>query len=107
MINKNDIITAEITGWGSDGAGVAHADGLAVFVSDGVPGDSGKLRILKVASSHAFAKIEKLDTVSPLRCESDCTLAGKCGGQVLYQGIPSGLLQCEASQTGRCLRAEE
>ena len=31
---------------------------------------------------------------------------GKCGGQVLYEGVPSGLLQCEASQTGRCLRAE-
>ena len=31
---------------------------------------------------------------------------GKCGGQVLYEGVPSGLLHCEASQTGRCLRAE-
>ena len=32
---------------------------------------------------------------------------GKCGGQVLYEGVPSGLLQCEASQTGKCLRTEE
>ena len=31
---------------------------------------------------------------------------GKCGGQVLYEGIPSGLLQCEVSQTGSCLRRE-
>jgi len=104
MINKNDIITAEITGWGSDGAGVAHADGLAVFVSDGVPGDSGKLRILKVASSHAFAKIEKLDTVSPLRCESDCTLAGKCGGCALRHVDYSAELEFKRSRVEEALR---
>ena len=59
-MNKNDVIPAEVTGWSSDGAGIARVDGLTVFVSGGVPGDTGDILILKTARSHAFAKMERI-----------------------------------------------
>ena len=84
-MEKNDIIPAGIDGWSADGAGVAHVDGMAAFVAGGVPGDRCELRILKVAPTHAFAKIERLLEPSPKRIEPDCPLAGRCGGCALRQ----------------------
>ena len=40
MLRKNDVVTAEITGYTSDGRGVARAgDGMTVFVQDSIAGE--------------------------------------------------------------------
>jgi len=82
-LNKNDIIRTEIGGWGEDGGGICRIDGMAVFVSGGVPGDVCDIRILKPQKSYAFAKIERLLTPSPLRTGQDCAEFPKCGGCTL------------------------
>lgn len=82
-MNKNDIITLDITAITSEGSGVGRsADGMAVFVPKTAVGDVIEARILKVLSSYAYGKIERVLTPSPDRIENDCPVFGKCGGCV-------------------------
>lgn len=87
MMRKNDIVWLKIEEINNLGCGVAHlqeADGSrgqVVFVRDAVSGDEIEARVIKVNKSYLVARIEKLLTPSPLRCESDCRAAG-CGGCV-------------------------
>lgn len=82
-MNKNDIITLEITGLTSEGSGVGKsADGMAVFVPKTAVGDVIEVRVLKVLSSYAYGKVERIVTPSPDRIENDCPVFGKCGGCV-------------------------
>lgn len=79
-MNKNDILTLEITGITSEGSGVARYNGMAVFVPFSAIGDVAECRILKVQKTYAYAKIERLITPSEDRVEPDCAVYGKCGG---------------------------
>ena len=80
MLKKNEIYEAEITGYTSEGLGVAHIDGMAVFVPRAVAGERCAVRILKVTKSVAYGKIEKLLLPSPHRVEPACPYAALCGG---------------------------
>lgn len=80
---KNQLHTVTIDGWSSDGSGVAHVFGRAVFVKGAVPGEDWVVRIVKVTSAAVFARGERLLTPSPHRIEPDCPVFGKCGGCVL------------------------
>ena len=79
-MNKNDILTLEITGLTSEGSGVARHDGLAVFVPFSAVGDVAECRVLKVQKTYAYAKIERLLTPSQDRIDPSCEAYGKCGG---------------------------
>ena len=82
-MNKNDIITLEITALTSEGSGVGRAaDGMAVFVPKTAVGDVIEARVLKVLKSYAYGKSERIITPSPDRVENDCPVFGKCGGCV-------------------------
>lgn len=83
-LKKNDIFEAVIDGWSSDGAGVCHVDGRAVFVPGAIPGERWRVKVLKVTSSAIFGKgIELIDS-SPDREEPACPYFGKCGGCDLW-----------------------
>ena len=47
-MNKNDIVTLEITALTSEGSGIARYNGMAVFVPLTAVGDVIEARILKV-----------------------------------------------------------
>ena len=79
-LQKNDLITLEITDLTEEGQGVGKKDGLVFFVKDSVMGDKVEARILKVKKSYAYAKVEKLLEASPYRITPLCPVAGKCGG---------------------------
>ena len=79
-MTKNELFEVEIEAFSSDGGGIAHVDGQVVFVAFGVPGDRCEVRILKVAKTHAFARIERIIEPSALRVDPDCLAFGKCGG---------------------------
>ena len=86
MLNKNDVVTLEITALTSEGSGVGHygadADsrGIAVFVPFTAVGDVISCRILKVLKSYAYGRVEEVLTPSPDRIEDSCPVYGKCGG---------------------------
>ena len=79
-LQKNDLITLEITDLTEEGQGVGKKDGLVFFVKDSVMGDKVEARILKAKKNYAYAKVEKLLEASPHRIAPLCPVAGKCGG---------------------------
>lgn len=80
LLKKNDVIQAEIEGMTSEGSGVAHYEGMAVFVPNSAPGDVAELIIIKVTGSYAVGKIKALVKPGKGRCEPDCPSYPKCGG---------------------------
>ena len=64
---KNQVLTLTIESLSSDGNGVAHKDGQAVFVPLTAPGDVAEVRIVKPMKSYAFGRVERLVTPGPGR----------------------------------------
>lgn len=66
-MQKNQIVELEITDLSYEAMGVAHYEGLTIFVNNALPGEIVKAKILKVKRKFAFAKIEKIIKESPDR----------------------------------------
>ena len=79
-LRKNQLYTAEITGYTAEGLGVARVDGQVVFVHGGVRGEVCRLRVMKVLKHLAYARVEEVLTPSPARVEPDCPHYPACGG---------------------------
>jgi tRNA/tmRNA/rRNA uracil-C5-methylase (TrmA/RlmC/RlmD family) len=60
------------------GVGLAHADGLTLFVSEAAPGDRALVRIDRIQGRSGFGTIEELLEPSPLRVVDPHQ--GPCGG---------------------------
>ena len=80
ILKKNEIHTVTITGYSSDGSGVARIDGLVVFVKGALEGEECRIRLLKVLKNIAYAKIEEIIKPSEHRIAPACPVFGKCGG---------------------------
>lgn len=80
MLNKNQIYTATITDYTSQGQGVAHVEGCAVFIPNALHGEVCEIKLTKVAKTWAAGKIEKILEVSPHRINRACPLGKRCGG---------------------------
>ena len=65
QLAKNQLHTAEITGYTSDGAGVCHIAGRTVFVKGALAGETWQVRILKVTANAVYGKAEQC--LSPAR----------------------------------------
>ena len=79
-LKKNQIIPLVIEGISSDGSGVGHWEGEAVFVPGTAPGDQLDVRVVKDCGRYAFGILEALRVPSPDRIPPDCPVAGPCGG---------------------------
>ena len=77
---KNQIYTAEILGYSTEGLGIARIGGQVVFVHNAIRGEVCDILILKVGKSAAFGKAVAWQTVSPHRREPDCPYYRQCGG---------------------------
>ncbi len=80
QLKKNDTYTCQITGYTSDGMGVAHIHDRAVFIKDTIAGETWEVKLLKVTTGAVYAKGIRLITPSPARVTPACPVAGKCGG---------------------------
>ena len=79
-IKKNDEIKLNIEAVTSEGSGVGHYEGIAVFVRGAVPGDEIIAHIIKVSGRYCIGIIKELLSPSKSRIESDCGASDKCGG---------------------------
>ncbi len=79
-LRKNDVIELEITGFSSEGSGVGHHDGQAVFVSGAATGDTVKCLIIKAKKNYAIGKLQHILKASPDRIIPDCPAFPRCGG---------------------------
>jgi len=82
IFEKNQTYTALIESYSSDGSGVCHIDGRAIFVPRTLVGEEWIIKILKVTSGAIYARGEELLRTSASRVSPECPYFGKCGGCV-------------------------
>ena len=81
MLRKNDELTVTIERFGGE-AGIAHLDGMTLFVEGALPGETVIARAQKVKSTHAFLKTLRVLSLTQGRAEPPCPYYEKCGGCV-------------------------
>jgi len=79
-VEKNKEYIVKIIDNGFEGEGIAKIDNFTIFVSGAIKGETVKILILKVLSSHAFGKILEIIDKAKERQESDCITYKRCGG---------------------------
>lgn len=80
MLIKNQIYEAVITDYTAQGQGIAHVEGVAVFVPNAIAGERVLVRIETVGKTWAAGKITQLLDKSPHRVNRQCPVAKLCGG---------------------------
>lgn len=79
-LRKGMVCRAVITGYSSEGDGVARVEGMAVFVKGALLGEEAEIVLEHVGRSAAWARIDRLLKPSPARREPDCPYYPRCGG---------------------------
>lgn len=79
-MNKNQIFRMTIDDMASDGNGVGHVNGFAVFVPNSAVGDVADIKIVKAQKNYAFGIIEQLISPSDSRIKNNCIAYPQCGG---------------------------
>lgn len=103
-LKKNEIYEAAMTGFTSEGAGVCRIKGRAVFVPRALPGETWRVRIVKVTKTAVFGRGEERLTTSPERVEPDCPNFGRCGGCNLMHMSYECELQMKLDRVNDALR---
>lgn len=102
-LSKNQDIRLIIDDLGSDGAGIGHYEGYAVFVNNTLPGDEVTARVMKVKKSYAYARLMDIVKPSPDRIESKCGISEKCGGCQLQHMSYEAQLIYKQGKVRNCL----
>lgn len=80
MLEKNAVYEALVTDYTAEGQGIAHIDGVAVFIPNAIAGERVKVRIDMVRKTWAAGKITEILEKSPHRVNRACPVAKLCGG---------------------------
>lgn len=78
--NNEKLKLLTVTDQAQDGRGIAHADGMTVFVRDAVIGQIVEARITEQKKRYALAEVVRVQQVSPYEVEPDCPYLSSCGG---------------------------
>lgn len=80
VINKNDEFELEIDDIGTEGEGIAHIDGYALFIKDAIPGDVVRTKVIKAKKNYGYGRLIEIVKPSKDRVEPVCPVARQCGG---------------------------
>ncbi|NLA77385.1 MAG: 23S rRNA (uracil(1939)-C(5))-methyltransferase RlmD [Clostridiales bacterium] len=80
MLEKNQRIELDISGFTAEGSGVGHHGGIAVFVPNTAIGDRVLCHIIKAKKTYCIGKAVKILSPSPMRIQADCPVFLQCGG---------------------------
>lgn len=86
------------------GAGLAHAEGLTLFVNLSAPGDLVRVQIDQIRGRIAFASIIEIIEPSSLRVTPECVYFGRCGGCDFQQLSYEAQLDAKVEIIRDCLR---
>ena len=78
-MQENEILKLKIESFSNLGYGIAHVDGMTVFVSNACPEDVVEAKIDKVHKTYANATAKTVITPSKYRCQPICPLQKICG----------------------------
>ena len=79
-MKPKDKIELHISASAQDGRGIARADGLVVFVSGAVEGETVLAEVYTVHKTYATAGVVEIIKPSPFRAERVCRASKHCGG---------------------------
>ena len=102
-LKKNDIIKIEIEDMGSEGEGIGHVNGYALFVKDTIPGDVAEVKIMKMKKSYGYARLMNLIHPSAFRIEPKCPIARQCGGCQIQHMDYKEQLRYKENKVKNCL----
>lgn len=84
-LEKNQEYEITIDDFGSEGEGIGHIDGMAVFVKDAAPMDVARIKIIKVKKNYAYGRLMEIIKPSPYRVDMICPHGKRCGGcQIMH-----------------------
>ena len=101
---KNQVYTAEITGYSSEGLGIARIGGQVVFVHNAILGEVCDILVMKVLKNTAYGKAVAWQSVSPHRVEPDCPYYRRCGGCAFRHMDYAGELEAKQQRVQDALR---
>ena len=88
------------------GVGLAHAEGLTLFVSLAAPGDLVRVQIDRLRGKVGFASVLEVIKPSPVRVEPPCPYFGRCGGcdfqQLNYEAQLQSKIEIFAMPSPHC-----
>lgn len=79
-MKKNDEMILTCTDLSDLGFGIAHKDGMTIFVSNLLPGEEARVRLIRVQKNWAIGKVMERLSTSNERVEPACDKADRCGG---------------------------
>ena len=103
MLTKNQIYETVITDYTTEGQGVAHIEGCAVFVPNAVAGERVKVRVTLVRKTWAAGKITEILEKSPHRVNRACSVAKLCGGCTFWHMDYAEECRLKAERVKNCL----
>lgn len=104
MTNEQDkTFEVEIERLLPGGVGLAHAEGLTLFVSLAAPGDVLRVKVDRVQGTVGFASIVEILKPSAVRIEPPCPYFGRCGGCDFQQLTYEAQLQAKVEMIRDCL----
>ncbi len=103
MLIKNQIYTASITDYTTEGQGIAKIEGCAVFIPNAIVGETCTVRIEKAQKTWAAGKIVEILERSPHRVNRECPVAKLCGGCNFWHMDYEEELRLKAQRVRQCL----
>ena len=77
---KNRDYEIKIDNLGMNGEGVGRIDGYTIFVSGALPGETVRIKVVKVERNYGFGKQLEVLIPSKDRVKPKCRFSGRCGG---------------------------
>lgn len=91
------------------GRGIAHHEGMTLFVARGIPGETVWAEVERVHPHHALARVVEVAAPAPERIQPPCAHFSACGGcdwqHVGYEGqleIKRAVFADQLARIGRC-----
>ena len=103
MLIKNQIYEAEITDYTTEGQGIAHIEGCAVFVPNAIAGERVSVRITLARKTWATGKLVEILEKSPHRVNRACPVAKLCGGCAFWHMDYEEECRLKADRVRNCL----
>lgn len=102
-VSKGQVLDVTVTGYTSEGMGVARVDGLAVFIHNAIEGEKLKIKIAHLGHTAAYADIVEILQASPERLQEGCPYAKDCGGCVFWHMTYAEELRAKAKRVSDAL----
>ena len=89
-MEKNDVLTVVCEGTGTNGEGIARADGVTLFIPELLKGERASVKVLKLKGNTGYGKVLEVLTPAEERARPLCPVFSRCGGcqlqHILYRG---------------------